>query len=58
MMGVPEQFRTYSMGGCLWAGLEGTNGMSVAKISGAGSTLTLTVTNASGLARLQYSWGL
>jgi len=58
MMGVPEQFRAYSMGGCLWAGLEGTNGMSVAKISGAGSTLTLTVTNASGLARLQYSWGL
>ena len=58
MMGVPEQFRSYSMGGCLWAGLEGTNGMSVAKISGSGSTLTLTVTNASGLARLQYSWGL
>jgi hypothetical protein len=58
MMGVPEQFRAYSMGGCLWAGLEGTNGMSVAKISGSGSTLTLTVTNASGLARLQYSWGL
>ena len=58
MMGVPDQFRAYPMGGCLWAGLEGTNGMSVAKISGAGSTLTLTVTNASGLARLQYSWGL
>ena len=58
MMGVPEQFRAYSMGGCLWAGLEGTNGMSVAKISVTGSTPTLTVTNASGLARLQYSWGL
>jgi len=58
MTGVPEQFRAYSMGGCLWAGLEGTNGMSVAKINGSGSTLKLTVTNASGLARLQYSWGL
>ncbi len=58
MMGVPEQFRAYPMGGCLWAGLEGANGMGLTKINGSGSTLTLTVTNASALARLQYSWGL
>jgi endoglucanase len=58
MMGVPEQFRAYPMGGCLWAGLEGSNGMGLTKINGSGSTLTLTVTNASALARLQYSWGL
>jgi len=30
------------MGGCLWAGLEDTNGMSVAKINGSGSTLNWT----------------
>ena len=58
MMGVPDQFRTFGMGGCLWAGLEGTNGMSVAALNGTGTNLTLTVTNASGLARLQYAWGL
>jgi len=58
MTGVPNQFRAYPMGSCLWAGLEGTNGIGLTKMSGTGSTLTLTVTNASGLARLQYSWGL
>ncbi len=58
MTGVPNQFRAYPMGSCLWAGLEGTNGIGLTKMSGTGSTLTLTVTNASALARLQYSWGL
>ena len=58
MTGVPDQFRAYSMGSCLWAGLEGTNGIGLTKMSGTGSTLTLTVTNASALARLQYAWGL
>jgi hypothetical protein len=58
MTGVPNQFRAYPMGSCLWAGLEGTNGMSVAKMNGTGANITLTVTNASGLARLQYAWGL
>jgi len=57
MMGVPDQFRAYPMGSCLWSGLEGTS-EGLTKINGSGSTLTLTVTNASALARLQYAWGL
>jgi hypothetical protein len=58
MVGVPNQFQAYPMGSCLWAGLEGTGGMSLTKMNGTGANTTLTVTNASALTRLQYAWGL
>ena len=59
MTGVPNQLRDYKMGSCWWAGLETGNMYAIAKLtSTAGMNLTIAVTNASGLARLQAAWGL
>ena len=56
MLGVPNQMRDYGMGSCYWAGLEGAGG--IAKLNGTGTNLSLTVNNASGLARIQAGWGM
>jgi endoglucanase len=58
MQGVPNQFRDYKMGSCLWVGLRNTDFTSITKLNGTGTNLSLTVNNASGLARLQWGWGL
>ena len=58
MQGVPDQFRDYKMGSCLWVGLRSTDFTSITSLNGAGTNLSLTVNNASGLARLQWGWGL
>ena len=58
MQGVPNQFRDYKMGSCLWVGLRNTDFTSITKLNGTGTNLSLSVNNASGLARLQWGWGL
>ena len=47
------------MGSCWWAGLETGNMHAISKLNGGtGTNLTIAVTNASGLARIQVPWGL
>jgi endoglucanase len=58
MQGVPNQFRDYKMGSCLWVGLRNTDFTSITSLNGTGTNLSLTVNNTSGLARLQWGWGL
>lgn len=54
--GMTEQFRNWKMGSFYWAGLKDNDWYSMMKKSGTGANIVLTVPNASGLARLQYSW--
>jgi hypothetical protein len=54
MQGITTQMKAYGMGSCYWAGLEGTGG--IAKVNGTGTSLTLTVNNATTLATIQSGW--
>jgi hypothetical protein len=64
-----ETFRSYvravsdimhnaGMGSCYWPGLRNGDSYSMTTLSTGGSPLTLTVTSASGLGRLQWAWQL
>jgi len=54
--GMAEQLRSAKMGGCYWAGLKDNDWYSMMTKTGTGANIVLTVANASGLGRLQYSW--
>ena len=56
MTGVPNQVKAYQMGSCWWAGLETGNMYAIAKLNGMGTNLSISVTNASGLARIQAAF--
>jgi len=46
------------MGSCYWPGLRNGDSYSLTTLNTGGTPLTLTVTNASGLGRLQWAWQL
>ena len=48
--------KDYGMGSCWWAGLETGNTYAIANVSGTGTNLSISVVNASGLARIQAAW--
>jgi len=58
MNGVPDQLRSYGMGSCFWPGLRIGDSWSITTLDGTGSNLSLSVTNASGLDRIHWAWGL
>ena len=58
MTGIPNQFRDWKMGSCLWVGLRNNDTTSITKLNGTGTDLSLTVTNESALARIKWGWGL
>jgi len=55
--GMSSQLRAWSMGSFYWVGLKDSDWYSMTTRSGTGSGLTLSVSNQSGLDRLQYAWG-
>jgi hypothetical protein len=55
--GVTSQLRAWQMGSFYWMGLRDGDWYSMTKRTGSGASITLTVPNASGLERMQYSWG-
>jgi hypothetical protein len=57
LRGVSSELRTLGMGSVYWPGLRDGDWYSMTTRTGTGSTTKLTLTNASGLARLQYAWG-
>lgn len=57
LRGVTSQLRTWQMGNFYWMGLRDGDWYSMTQKTGSGSSITLTVPNASGLERLQYAWG-
>ncbi|WP_433294111.1 RICIN domain-containing protein [Actinoplanes sp. CA-030573] len=56
--GVSGKLRELGVGGVYWPGLRDGDWYSLTRRTGSGSNLNLTLTNASGLNRLQYSWGI
>jgi hypothetical protein len=56
--GVSGKLRELGVGGVYWPGLRDGDWYSLTRRSGSGSNLNLTLTNPSGLNRLQYSWGI
>jgi ricin-type beta-trefoil lectin protein/cellulase (glycosyl hydrolase family 5) len=58
LRGVSSKLRELGVGGVYWPGLRDGDWYSLTRRSGSGSTLNLTLTNPSGLNRLQYSWGI
>jgi len=54
--GMSDQLRAWKMGSFYWAGLKDNDWYSMTTKSGTGASINLTVANASGLARMQYSW--
>jgi len=56
--GVSSELRTLGVGSVYWPGLRDGDWYSLTSRTGSGSALTLSLVNASGLARLQYAWGI
>jgi hypothetical protein len=56
--GVSSELRELGVGGVYWPGLRDGDWYSLTRRTGSGSNLNLTLTNPSGLNRLQYSWGI
>ena len=58
VLGVSNVMHDAGMGSCYWPGLRNGDSYSMTRLSTGGSPLTLTVTNASGLARLHWAWNV
>jgi hypothetical protein len=56
--GVSAKLRSLGVGGVYWPGLRDGDWYSLTSKTGSGSGIRLSLVNASGLGRLQYSWGL
>jgi len=54
--GISQQLRDWKMGSFYWPGLRDGDWYSLTTRSGTGANINLTVSNASGLARMKYSW--
>jgi endoglucanase len=58
VQGITSQIRASGMGSCYWPGLRNGDTYSITQLNGMGTNLSLSVTNASGLARIQSAWGM
>jgi hypothetical protein len=55
--GVSSELRTLGVGSVYWPGLRDGDWYSLTSKTGSGSSIALSLVNASGLLRLQYAWG-
>jgi hypothetical protein len=55
--GESSEMRALGVGSVYWPGLRDGDWYSMTTRTGSGASIALTLTNASGLARLQYAWG-
>jgi endoglucanase len=58
LQGLSNQVRAYGMGSIYWPGIRNGDSYSMQQLNGTGTSLTVSNTNASGLSRLKYSWGV
>lgn len=56
IQGISQQLHDWKMGSFLWPGLRDGDWYSMTTRTGTGASIVLTVSNQSGLARMQYSW--
>lgn len=58
IQGLTNEVRTLGMGAVYWPGVRNGDGYAMLQIGGNAISPTVTTTNASGLSRLQYAWGV
>ncbi len=58
IQGLTNEVRTLGMGAVYWPGIRNGDGYAMLQLGGSAASPTVTTTNASGLSRLQYAWGV
>ena len=58
IQGLTNEVRTLGMGAVYWPGVRNGDGYAMLQLGGSAASPTLTTTNASGLSRLKYAWGV
>ncbi|GGH00093.1 RICIN domain-containing protein [Mucilaginibacter phyllosphaerae] len=58
MQGLTNQVRAFGMGSVYWPGIRNGDSYSMQQLNGTGINLTVSNTNATGLSRLKYAWGV
>lgn len=58
IQGLTNEVRTLGMGAVYWPGVRNGDGYAMLQLGGSAASPTVTGTNASGLSRLKYAWGV
>ncbi|GAA3968258.1 ricin-type beta-trefoil lectin domain protein [Mucilaginibacter dorajii] len=58
LQGLTNQVRSFGMGAVYWPGIRTGDSYAMEALGGSGTSLTVSNTNASGLSRLKYAWGV
>jgi len=58
IQGLTNVIRALGMGGVYWPGIRNGDGYAIQQLGGSAASPTVTTTNASGLSRLKYAWGV
>lgn len=58
LQGLTNQVRAFGMGAVYWPGIRTGDSYRIQELSGTGTNLTVSTTNASGLSRIKYAWGV
>lgn len=58
LQGLTNQARAFGMGAVYWPGVRTGDSYALQQVSGTGTSLTVSTTNASGLSRIKYAWGV
>lgn len=58
LQGLTNQVRAFGMGAVYWPGIRTGDSYAMETLGGSGTSLTVSNTNASGLSRLKYGWGV
>lgn len=58
LQGLTNQARAYGMGAVYWPGIRTGDSYAIQQLNGTGTSLTVSTTNASGLSRIKYAWGV
>jgi len=58
IQGLTNEVRTLGMGAVYWPGVRNGDGYAMLQLGGSTASPIVTVTNASGLSRLKYAWGV
>jgi endoglucanase len=58
LQGLTNQARAFGMGAVYWPGVRTGDSYAIQQLNGTGTSLTVSTTNASGLSRIKYAWGL
>ncbi|MEO3406309.1 RICIN domain-containing protein [Mucilaginibacter sp. CAU 1740] len=58
LQGLTNQVRAYGMGAVYWPGIRTGDSYAIQQLNGTSPNYTVSTTNASGLSRIKYAWGV